>query len=441
MSTPTIPFDACIDDDKPRAPRVRGVDPPAALREDEDAAGAYRNANPNNRTEYPILKSGAVVDAKNTLASQSIVATDVTSTEWFTSSETTPSIPTLQSGEPIDAKNTVRFHPHPAGIGTGTSQRGTATLSNNIKQTSVASSSSPKTRSTRSDLPIVKVSASSYVAAPIVAQQVPLQPPDVLVMANVHVTDNQDQINGLFPGQQAYVDVTANQTGANGTESAPRTKESTFSLRCLLVVLISVLVAIGAVAAFCGTGGCLSRDNASSQLASGSLRGNNGSTTAPIVANVTLVSPSVSPTTSASPSVSPTASLSPSVSPSSAAQARAYEILAFIKNITLTSHVKSLADPPNANSTNLSIEERALQWLIELDPLQLTPDTATNQFRLHSVSKDSRFNRGQEWWKLLGLCKRGGRQVVLTNVSGTGYNVPRVTVGNKSLRSIFPTKT
>jgi hypothetical protein len=59
---------------------------------------------------------------------------------------------------------------------------------------------------------------------------------------------------------------------------------------------------------------------------------------------------------------------------------RAASIVNFINSITLSG--RGIANP-TTSTEQLATEEVAVQWLIVNDPLQLTPDTAINQFRLH----------------------------------------------------------
>jgi hypothetical protein len=58
---------------------------------------------------------------------------------------------------------------------------------------------------------------------------------------------------------------------------------------------------------------------------------------------------------------------------------RAASIVNFINSITLLG--RGIANPTTSTEP-LATEEVAVQWLIVNDPLQLTPDTAINQFRL-----------------------------------------------------------
>jgi hypothetical protein len=58
---------------------------------------------------------------------------------------------------------------------------------------------------------------------------------------------------------------------------------------------------------------------------------------------------------------------------------RAASIVNFINSITLLE--RGIANPTTSTEP-LATEEVAVQWLIVNDPLQLTPDTAINQFRL-----------------------------------------------------------
>jgi Leucine Rich Repeat len=86
------------------------------------------------------------------------------------------------------------------------------------------------------------------------------------------------------------------------------------------------------------------------------------------------VPPTVSP-------VLPITTTSPSMASASNEIAyRAASIVNFINSITLSG--RGIANP-TTSTEQLATEERAVQWLIVNDPLQLTPDTTINQFRLH----------------------------------------------------------
>jgi hypothetical protein len=78
------------------------------------------------------------------------------------------------------------------------------------------------------------------------------------------------------------------------------------------------------------------------------------------------------------PTEAPTAILTrePTFAPTSTVD-RAAAIATFINNITLTN--KTIAYPPTNGTDSATTEERALQWLIEEDPLNLN---ASDQFQL-----------------------------------------------------------
>jgi hypothetical protein len=71
-----------------------------------------------------------------------------------------------------------------------------------------------------------------------------------------------------------------------------------------------------------------------------------------------------------------------SSSSTSTGTARNEAMLAFIRNITHTNTVIRYVASSSLLDAPLSAEERAVQWLIEQDPLRLVPDTAESQFRI-----------------------------------------------------------
>jgi hypothetical protein len=132
-------------------------------------------------------------------------------------------------------------------------------------------------------------------------------------------------------------------------------------------VVIVAVIAMAVVFGVCGTSGCRSKSNGTiaMNIASSSNTG-------------AVVSPTNQPT--AAPTLRPT--LPPTTTPTaSPTDSRKADLVEYINNITLSGRIIAQPDPMQ-DLNELAPEELALYWIIQRDPLQLTPDSAASQFRI-----------------------------------------------------------
>jgi hypothetical protein len=149
------------------------------------------------------------------------------------------------------------------------------------------------------------------------------------------------------------------------TNNAPWARLALIFAAVVVVALIAVAVLFGV----CGTSGC--RSESTGDPISKDVESTNNNV-------VSVAKPTVRPTVAPTlrPTLPPTAS--PTVSPT---DSRKIDLVEFINSITLSGWTIAQPDPTQTLN-GMPPEELALYWIIQRDPMQLTPDSAANQFRI-----------------------------------------------------------
>jgi hypothetical protein len=169
----------------------------------------------------------------------------------------------------------------------------------------------------------------------------------------------------LHHNQSADAATTSDSNHSNHKTISPWLRHARIFGAVVIVAVITVAILFGV----CGTNGCRRESND------------------PITNNIQSFDSNVAPTI-AKPTVRPTAALSvrptlpPTATPTaSPTDSREANLVDYINSITLANRTIARPDP-NLDLAVTPPEELALQWIIQHDPMQLSPDSAANQFRI-----------------------------------------------------------
>jgi hypothetical protein len=161
-------------------------------------------------------------------------------------------------------------------------------------------------------------------------------------------------------------------TNSDSGNLSGKTNNAPWARLALIFFAAVVVVAVIAVAVLfgvCGTSGCRSESTGDPISKDFESTSNNV---------VSVAKPTVRPTVAPTlrPTLPPTAS--PTVSPT---DSRKIDLVEYINSITLSG--RTIAQPdPTQTLNGMPPEEVALYWIIQRDPMLLTPDSAANQFRI-----------------------------------------------------------
>jgi hypothetical protein len=365
------------------------------------------HAEPNPMVP-PAQRRGLDPPTNATLALDNMDAVTVNTTiESYTSSSSSSTAPTLPTGQVIDAKNTVQSH---IVVVTGTPDLESNLRVSGSEYTTGEHNFEPHAAYHHSgnDPSILVTDAWNPTANAAVAPPPPRAEPIFYQEPLPHLSDlttphpsHSVGTSGsggtrystgtpfvahgpppptsppVHPHNDQSADATAMASGSHNSNENDKTKAPCvlYANIAVAVVIVAVIV-VSVVLGVCGTSGC-GKSSGDETISTKNVASSNNNPALPAPtasALVPTVPPMAAPT--ARPTMPPTAL--PTASPTNS---RETDLVDYINSITLSGRTNAAPDP-NLDLADTPPEELALQWIIQLDPLQLSPDSTANQFRI-----------------------------------------------------------